>query len=355
MPDYSLLDRLLHRLALGSRAVAEMSFDLQQGKLDIDLAAAANGRHIFVSGLARSGSTILMRRLYETGAFASLTYRDMPFILAPGMGTGTGKDTPLKERAHGDRILVNQDSPEALDEVFWRVFSGADYIGRDRLTPHVPDAEALQKYVAYVGAILAASNGRTRYLSKTNNSLLRLQSLQATFPNALILVPFRDPLTHAESLRKQHVRFTAGHERDTFSRDYMRWLGHHEFGSDHRPFRFGESEPVPLETCGPETLDYWAGLWCNTYDWLLKTAPDTTVFVSYEQLCADPEVWAAIATQAGLEASAGEETFSVSRTAPSAALDPHLAGLAADIHARLIARAHPAATDTALARQTTSS
>ena len=42
--------------------------------------------HVFVSGLARSGTTALLNALYQSGTFASLSYDDMPFILAPNFG-----------------------------------------------------------------------------------------------------------------------------------------------------------------------------------------------------------------------------------------------------------------------------
>ena len=81
--------------------------------------------HVFVCGLPRSGTTILMRSLYETGQFASLTYRDMPFVVSPNLWSKISdsniKPMSAKERLHGDNVKVNIDSPEALEEVFWRV------------------------------------------------------------------------------------------------------------------------------------------------------------------------------------------------------------------------------------------
>ena len=41
--------------------------------------------HVFVSGMARSGTTILLNAIYETDEFAALTYQDMPFILSPNI------------------------------------------------------------------------------------------------------------------------------------------------------------------------------------------------------------------------------------------------------------------------------
>ena len=64
-----------------------------------------------------------MNRLYEHGDFCSPTYRDMPFILAPGIWQKICKishrDSELQERAHGDGVEIGFDSPEAFEEIFW--------------------------------------------------------------------------------------------------------------------------------------------------------------------------------------------------------------------------------------------
>ena len=126
---------------------------------------------MFVSGLARAGTTILMRRLYATGQFCSLTYRNMPFILAPNsfqfLKKDSGKAAGPSTRAHGDEILVDVDSPESLDEVFWRIFDGEAYINKLSLSRHTPDRELLQKFSDYLKAILHADAlQRERYLCR---------------------------------------------------------------------------------------------------------------------------------------------------------------------------------------------
>ena len=184
MTEYSFLDRVLHRAALQFRPIAELSFDLDQAATS-NPQAIASERHVFVSGLARAGTTILMRRIYQSGSFCSLTYRNMPFVLAPNMWkkltrlSGSERPTETKERAHGDRIRVNADSPESLDEVFWRVFDGENYIHLNHFVPHNPDQDLAAKYVAYVNAILTSDReSRNRYLSKNNNNLLRLKTIK---------------------------------------------------------------------------------------------------------------------------------------------------------------------------------
>jgi len=231
--NYSFASKVLHHLALGNRALAEASFDVEQSLYASPASQADEGRHVFVAGLARAGTTILMRSLYETGLFRSLTYRDMPFVLAPNLWRAVSRHSRREavpsERAHGDGILVDFDSPEALEEVFWRVFCRDDYIRSDQLIPMQADDEIVAKFRAYIRVILKGGETR-RYLSKNNNNILRLSSIAAAFPAAAILIPFRDPVQHAGSLLRQHRHFLAVHEADPFSRRYMTWLAHHEIG-----------------------------------------------------------------------------------------------------------------------------
>lgn len=348
MAAYSFLDRLLHRLALQAAPIAEASFDLDQRTVGSDPEQIVGGRHVFVSGLARAGTTVLMRRFYATGGYRSLTYRDMPFVLAPNLwrrlARCSQRTLAATERAHGDRILVDPDSPEGLDEVFWRVFSGAEYIEKTHLKPHMPDPETTWSYVRYVNAILNAPGRQaSRYLSKNNNNLLRLHAIRRAFPRALILIPFRDPLSHAGSLLRQHRNFVAMQGQDPFVRSYMRWLVHHEFGLDHRPFRFcGEGE-AQVSPYGTDTLDYWLDLWCETYGWLERAAPGDAVFVCYEDLCRSAEVWNRLAGIAEIRtAGEGSDAFRASAAGVAVAYPVDLAEKASAIYVRLIERARAA-------------
>jgi len=345
---YGFADRFLHRLALGVRPVAEMSLDIDRKASGAEPAETDAGHHVFVAGLARAGTTALMRRLHASGAFRSLTYRDMPFVLAPNtlgrtFAASSRVDEPT-ERAHGDGILVSADSPEALDEVYWRTVDREGYLFADRLAPHSPDRETLAGYVAYVRAVLAS--GGQRYLSKNNNNVLRLPALRRAFPKAAILVPFREPLAHAASLQRQHRRFVAMQGRDPFVRDYMTWLGHHEFGRDHRPFVFDAEGGARIAARDPDGIDHWLELWVQTYTWLERTAPPGTVFVPYERLCRDPAVWRYVAALAGIDPSAGAP-FVEAAVAPDVNADRDLAAKAAALHHRLLER-WPAAPDKAV-------
>lgn len=338
--SYGRADRLLHRLALGSRAVAEMSFDMEKATQHPDGDAVATGAHVFIAGLARAGTTILMRRFHASGLFGTLTYRDMPFVLAPGLWAKLSRrnrrSIARAERAHGDGLLVDIDSPESLDEVFWRIFCGPDYLRPDALVPHDPDKETIAAYRAHVAAILKSREGRPgRYLSKTNNSILRLGALRRAFPAALIIVPFREPVSQAASLLAQHRHFREDQRADRFILDYMGWLGHHEFGLGHRPFVFGGERPAG----DPDTLGYWLSLWCGVYEALLARHRGEVRFVSYDRLCTEPAVWDALAAAAGLPEGAAAEPLRHAVREAGETVPAEIAERAAALHAELLAAA----------------
>lgn len=348
MAEYSFLDRVLHRLALQWVPIAEFSFDLDQKLVYSDPKDIVSERHIFVSGLARAGTTILMRRFHSTGAFRSLTYREMPFILAPNLwhklGNFSKRNVTAAERAHGDRILVDIDSPESLDEVFWRSFYGEEYIEETHLKPHSPEPDVMWKYVCYVNAILNTQDGGvTRYISKNNNNILRLNSIRKAFPQALIFIPFRDPLTHAGSLFRIHRNFVGMQNNDRFVRSYMTWLVHHEFGLTHRPFRFHQNDADHKYSHDPETFDYWLDTWLTTYEWLEQTAPDDAIFVCYEDLCTDDKVWDHLANIAEVSHPPEElEALSLSTKSVDEAANPELKQKASTLYERLADRARAA-------------
>ena len=333
-------------MALGSSSVAQASFDLECALHKPGADIPEEGPHVFITGLARAGTTILMRALYETGAFRSLTYRDMPFVLMPntwaGISAMSRRHKQEQERAHGDRIKVDYDSPEAFEEVFWRTFCGEEYIGREALKPHKPDQADLKRFRRYIALLLneSRSEGQStaprRYLSKNNNNLLRLDAIGKAFPEASIILPFRDPIQHAISLLTQHENFLERHAKDRFSLSYMNWLGHHEFGAMHKPFSF----PDPLfdrSSHSPTGIDYWLINWIHSYRYLLDQAPPQARFISYERLCSDPQSTLGSLFDS-LDLSPDPQTIAsikASKTKPAPPIDAAIEAKAREIYAAL--------------------
>jgi len=318
MTDYGRLSKTLHALALGEPLLAETALDIELAAFDKKLPDVTSGNHIFVAGFARAGTTVLTRSLYNTGQFGSLTYRDMPFVLAPNFWSRVSKFSSRKmikrERIHGDGIYVDYDSPEAFDEVFWKVCMGDDYIKRFALKPHHSDPSMIEKYQKYVAAILYRY-GERRYLSKNNNNILRIRSIVEAFPNSFILVPFRAPLQQSASLLKQHVKLLRLQQQDPFIERYMNWLGHHEFGKGHKPFELTGTRCHYQDT---QSIEYWLDQWLMTYRYLLDSYDEFNrqmIPICYEQLCDDSKrIWESLLQRIGVENSQRPPKFSLPKT-----------------------------------------
>ena len=64
MNNYNWLQRNLHRFALSSTIVREAMFEIEKNLFFDD--NFNNYDHVFIAGLARSGSTILLNSLHES-------------------------------------------------------------------------------------------------------------------------------------------------------------------------------------------------------------------------------------------------------------------------------------------------
>jgi len=293
---YGPADRLLHRLAFAGLGLQKALADLEGRLHAARLHGIAADRPVFVTALPRAGTTLLLEALAALPGFATHTYRDMPFVLCPllwdGIARSWRKPARAAPRAHGDGMLMDYDSPEAFEEVAWRAFWPAKY-GRASIAPWAAadrDAEFegfLRDHMRKIVA-LRVGQGRAvpgaRYLSKNNANVARLALLAAIFPGARFVVPFRDPAQHVASLRRQHARFLAIHDRDPFALRYMTWLGHLEFGRALKPIAF-PAVPVGGD---PGEAAFWYARWEATYRAVLAAASPQVALVDYDRLCAAP-------------------------------------------------------------------
>jgi len=208
---------------------------------------------VFVTGLARAGTTILLEAIHASGKFASLSYSDMPFLMAPNLWKKISKRDGSQqkiERAHGDGIMVNPDSPEAFEEVFWQTLT---------------QQEAEAQFEDYI-RLISYSYQKCRYLSKNNQNVNRIDILQKILPSAKILIVFKDPINHASSLLNQHMGFSKAQQEDSFIKDYMVWVNHSEFGLSYQPITSAN-----LRHANPDYIDHWLEQWYLLYDKLLKS------------------------------------------------------------------------------------
>ena len=275
MNNYSWLEQKLHKFALSSQFMREVTFDFESTNIS---PASETENHIFITGLARSGTTILLNALYESNSFASLTYADMPFVLAPSLWSKISfnkKNLELKERAHGDGIKISKDSPEAFEEVFWKTFSDEEY------------EELEDKFRVYVGNIIRKYK-KERYLSKNNQNIKRVELITSIFSNSRILIPFREPIQHAYSLLTQHKKFIKDSKNDKFIGKYMKWIGHTEFGPNYIPI-----QNQNLNYQNDLEINHWIEQWYLTYNETFQSLKNTVNvdFISYAKLCSNRDYW----------------------------------------------------------------
>ncbi len=283
------------------------------------LSAAPVRQPIYIAGLARSGTTILLEKLSRFPGIVTHRYKDFPFIFTPYWWNAFLDRTPQRrvpptERSHGDRILVTPDSPEAMEEGLWMAFFPHlhDPYQDNTLTERSdhPDFEAF--YRAHIQKLLLARKG-TRYLSKGNYNIARLTYLHKLFPDARFLIPVRAPAAHIASLMRQHETFLKGVTAVPKARDHLRRVGHFEFGPDIRPINIGQTEEtrtiLALWQSG-EAVRGWARYWAQIYGFVLRqreTHPalrQASKIVRYEDLCNRPgDQFAMICTHCRLDAN----------------------------------------------------
>ncbi len=205
---------------------------------------------IYIAGLARSGSTILLETISSYPRVASHRYRDFPFVFTPiwwnrYLDRMPQKSAEMKPRVHADGLLVSCESSEALEEPLWMAFFSQAH---DRNVRQVLDTTTVQPdfetfYRNHVRKVLTIRGGQ-RYVCKGNYHVARLEYLLKIFPDAKFIIPIRKPRDHVASLMKQHRLFTRGETKYPRSLAQMRACGHFEFGLDRRAINFGDVDAV---------------------------------------------------------------------------------------------------------------
>jgi hypothetical protein len=295
--QYSASEQLLHRIVFKSTSAQLAMSDIEDKLYRKQLEPIAIDRPVFVTALPRAGTTMLLNLLSELPEFATHCYRDMPFVAAPllwsRLASHFHKNDAPRERAHGDGMSVSLDSPEAFEEMIWKLHWPAHYQS-DRITPwqKCDDAEFINFFRNHMRKIIRLrsdqnGNADARYLSKNNVNIARLAALPQAMDSAIVLVPFRDPIQHAASLLRQHQRFLAIHEQDPFAREYMAGVGHFDFGASLKPIDFAGwmDEPGPND---PLNLDFWIRYWVVAYENVLLQMGPRVRLIGYDRLCENP-------------------------------------------------------------------
>lgn len=285
--DYSDWSKLLHRMILDHYNISRSLFHLERRVYKKKL-EKQNDNFVIVTGLARGGTTALTNLLYESKKFHSLSYDNMPFLLSVNLWGifYHPRKSRLKERAHGDNILFGYDTIEALEEYFFKAFLKDKFITTSTLEKHDINQRIYESYLAYQNLVRKKDTDST-YLAKNNNLILRYRSLRKYNPGFKIILIFRSPEAHAFSLLNQHKRFAKMQGKDPFALEYMNWLGHHEFGLNHKVFDLNLMDL--REKYESTSINYWIAVWISYYTYILTLVDDKHLFlIDYSDLCSRP-------------------------------------------------------------------
>lgn len=280
--------------------------NLETKVLGSEIAGVEVRRPVYVTSLARAGTTIITELLSRHPDLTSHRYSDFPPVWTPYWWNALRERLPLPkveaaERAHKDRLAVTPDSPEAVEEVLWmHFFPRAHDSTADNVLDGDTDHPGFERYYRDHIRKLLVVRGARRYLAKGNYNLTRLEYLLKLFPDARFVIPVRDPVWHIASLMKQDRLFTEQHDADPRTKVYMHLLGHYEFGRGKHCINVGDDERVAeiqsLWASG-DAVQGWALYWRSLYEHLVARIEDNEalaracLLVGYEAMCSEPGAW----------------------------------------------------------------
>ncbi len=262
-------------------------------------------RPIYIIGVARAGTTIILEMLNKHPLLASHKYRHIPMPFLPHWFTKITEITkfftkPI-ERIHKDGIFVTGDSPEAVEEKFWQHFFNYDHNEKIShiMSGAISNPKFEQFYRNHIRKLLINQN-RSRYLAKNNYNITRLEYLLRIFPNLKLLLIIRNPVNQIASLIKQTKLFIKMEETNPFLTDWLKIAGHREFGSLQLCINVGDTILIRkirrLWSKRNTNVKGWAYYWSSIYDYVMnliesnKELRKSVLIIRYEDLCSHPAI-----------------------------------------------------------------
>ena len=295
MNSYTRLEKLLNYQFLGDTELSNLFFNRNFRKIKKN-----NIKKIFITGLARSGTTALLNQLFTNDSIASIQYKHMPFVLSPRLSNLiskyfiSSKGEYKRERLHGDNIFISHNSPECLDEPFW-IKDNKNYFSKPLNPNYKISKETLEAYGNFLNKH-ALFQSKKNIVIKNNNNHIRLLTLSDYFKESIFIVLFRNPINQAASLLKTHKRLCDLQKKDSYILDYMNIIGHREFGLNQTYFEYDNYSFSKLKSSsveGNNCINYWIQAWINAYSWLTEVCAkkrENIYFVAYEDLCSKENI-----------------------------------------------------------------
>ncbi|MBD3197252.1 MAG: hypothetical protein GF317_19515 [Candidatus Lokiarchaeota archaeon] len=232
---------------------------------------------VFITGLARSGTTIMLEMLNKHPDLVSHQYKH---LVLPYLPFVTGKIVKIMniytkpfERIHMDGIYVTQESPEAVEEIFWQKFFRHLHDEKENniLNQKTHNKKFESFYRLQIKKLLLEQKTK-RYLAKNNYNCTRLKYILKLFPDARILIMIRNPVNQIASLMKQTNLFINLESQVPIFMDWINLMGHHEFGQAMSLINVGNNALIreirDFWKKNPNDVKAWAYYWNAIYQYL---------------------------------------------------------------------------------------
>lgn len=243
---------------------------------------------IFVTGMPRSGTTILTHVISNFDDVGSFNYSDLPFTKIPFFWSKINRFYYLRnksfERIHGDGLRINLLSPDAFEELIW--------------SEHLPNYEnenfskfldlnyenkKLEKELARSINKILLLRKKKIYLSKGNYNLFRIKYINKIIKNSFFLICVRNPSDVINSSIKVHKKFLQIGEKDSKFTNEMNELCHFEFGQNRKnPFK---------DNVYKDEIKYYQNQWFRVHKLILDEYKnlDNVFLINFDKFVLSPE------------------------------------------------------------------
>jgi len=258
---------------------------------------------IYITGFARSGTTVLLEMLSQHRDIASHRYLHMVVPYAPHWFQRLADYVPImttpSERLHKDGLFVTRDSPEAVEETFWQEYfdNALDESLSSVLGSDISNLKFEAFYKENIKKLLLNRNA-SRYLAKNNYNVTRMEYLLKLFPKTKFVIMIRNPFDHIASLAKQDGVFKEMEGKDPRLLEWTKIIGHREFGSGKVCINLDDFETVQkireMWRSKDTYVQGWAIYWASVYEYVYQklqenpTLNKAVLVVKYEDMCDSP-------------------------------------------------------------------
>ncbi|MBL4659311.1 MAG: sulfotransferase [Alcanivoracaceae bacterium] len=273
--------------------------DLESWLLKTELQDIKVNAPVYITSLARSGTTIITEILSKHDNVCSHTYGDFPAVFTPYWNNWLRQRQPFLsgkkfERAHQDRIMINNDSADAFEEVIWMYFH--PQLHQPKIANELPienDPSFVEYYIKHIKKHLLIKN-KSRYIAKANYNISRIKEILKIFPDAKFIIPIRHPVNHIASLMKQHEIYKKAAQNNNKIDSQLAASGHFEFGHLRQVINMGNSQYTKkVLNLWEKNLEIkgWAHYWQGLFEAVIKLKRQSKQlnnaikFIKYEDLC----------------------------------------------------------------------